>query len=613
MPYNIAVTSGLWSIARGRDLAGIKAKISQVLTQGVNSIQVDLDSVSELTEPGIEDTIRRFVDDLGVKWVMHAEIIEETALETAMQTTWRHSQRRLHMYLDTMYEKFVKKGLKKLLPEYVNFHISIMMSMGYFGERYRIAGMPMVTLDGEYDWFTKFLNIDENAELIDWFRKEMVMIVIGREAPVAATPTELKDRSRHKIAYKNFQNMESENPSEFGRRVQEFQRNNNRQVNPNDIEDLKKIVGEPNKEDVDNDLVNLWLEYSRMRYNKGAITDEEVAYAIIAKYLELKRNDPKEPLWKLFFGNKTIDELETELDKNGRKMWEKPLINIDTNEVYLHPDVIAMVACRYILGHFDSDPGNFYLDESYKTNPDRDKDPFFKKKAIDKLKEMGPNLVLVFENPEAAPGSEGLRRIFHAKHMYNFVKAAQDVLKTNQIRLLIDFNHWLNQGIDPEREIDQVSKEVPDFGKYIFATHIYNPVGVHEHMPFEIPSDEQFRMYRWLYKLRQVGFKDGFLTFERGGGQNMLEIAKSVIPAMRQIKEQLDKDTPPDKLPMEFFGISPEGILSPQRQLVIIREHARDPLRGLILSPEEEHTALGKEALAKPGMTPEKWKKEELR
>ncbi len=612
MPYNIAVTSGLWSIARGRDLAGIKAKISQVLTQGVNSIQVDLDSVAELTEPGIEDTIRRFVDDLGVKWVMHAEIIEETALETAMQTTWRHSQRRLHMYLDTLYEKFVKKGLKKLLPEYINFHISIMMSMGYFGERYRIAGMPMLTFNGEYDWSGKFLNTHGNEDLKDWFRKKMVMIVIGREAPVASTPTELKNRSRAKIATEILESMQSNNPSELNRHIEEFRRNKNRDPDiRNSLADLIEITGEPNEERVGNDLVELWLDYSRMRFNRGAITDEEVAYAIIAKYLELKRNDPKEPLWKLFFGNKTIDELEGETGE--KKKWEKPLINIDTNEVYLHPDVIAMVACRYILGHFDSDPGNFYLDESYKTNPERDKDSFFKKKAIDKLKEMGPNLVLVFENPEAAPGSEGLRRVFHAKHMYNFVKAAQDVLKTNQIRLLIDFNHWLNQGIDPEREVDQVSKEVPDFGKYIFATHIYNPVGVHEHMPFDIPSDEQFRMYRWLYKLRQVGFKDGFLTFERGGGQNMLEIAKSVIPAMRQIKEQLNKDTPPDKLPMEFYGISPEGILSPQRQMVIIREHARDPLRGLILSPEEEHTSLGKEALAKPGMTPEKWKKEELR
>ncbi|MBI2545371.1 MAG: hypothetical protein HYW22_02105 [Candidatus Aenigmarchaeota archaeon] len=612
MTYNIAVTSGLWSIARGRDLAGIKAKISQVLTQGVNSIQVDLDSVSELTEPGIEDTIRRFVDDLQVKWVMHTEIIEETALETAMQTTWRHSQRRLHMYLDTLYEKFVKKGLKKLLPEYINFHISIMMSMGYFGERYRIAGMPMLTFGGEYDWSAKFLDIPANEDLKDWFRKDMVMIVIGREAPIAITPTELRIRTRGNVAARNFQNMQRENPSELGRRVQEFQnRNNNRQPDLDNPNDLIQIMGEPNEKDVGDELIKQWLEYSRMRFNRGAITDEEVAYAVITKYLELKRNDPKEPLWKLFFGDKTIDEMEGKIGE--KKKWEKPLINIDTNEIYLHPDVIAMVACRYILGHFDSDPGEFYLDESYKTNPDRDKDPFFKKKAIEKLKEMGPNLVLVFENPEAAPGSEGLRRVFHAKHMYNFVKAAQDVLKTNQIRLLIDFNHWLNQGIDPEREVDQVSKEAPDFGKYVFATHIYNPVGVHEHMPFEIPSDEQFRMYGWLYKLRQVGFKDGFLTFERGGGQNMLEIARSVIPALREIRTHLEKDIAPDKLPMEFFGISPEGILSPQRQMVIIREHARDPLRGLILSPEEEHTALGKEALSKPGMTPEKWKKEELR
>ncbi|MBI1979083.1 MAG: hypothetical protein HYS62_03440, partial [Candidatus Aenigmarchaeota archaeon] len=99
----------------------------------------------------------------------------------------------------------------------------------------------------------------------------------------------------------------------------------------------------------------------------------------------------------------------------------------------------------------------------------------------------------------------------------------------------------------------------------------------------------------------------------RGGGQNPLEITRTAVLALREIITNLDKGVEPGKLPPEFYGISPEGILSEQRQMVIIREHARDPLKGLIIAPEEEHTALGKEALAKPGMTPEKWKKEELR
>ncbi len=601
MTYNIAVTSGLYSIARGRELAGIKAKISQVLTQGVNSIQVDLDSVSELTEPEIETVIKRFVDDLGIKWVMHAEIIEETAMETAILTNWRHSHRRLHMYLDTFYEKFVKRGLKNYLPEYVDFHISIMMTMGYFGERYRIAGLPMVSFDGEYDWM-KILN--NNSDLKDWFRNHMVLLVIGREAPIVATPDELRERAGRSVIEKKLEKIENENPEEYRRKINEFIEKNRHQ--PQTVDDFVSIFGEsirPTDEERGDALIEQWLEYSSLRYTKGSITDEEVAYSIVAKYLELKRDDPNEPLWKLFFGEKTIEQLEVE--------WGKKLIDLQTKEIYLHPDVIAMIGSRYIMGHFEADPGTFYLGESYKVNPERSKDTFFKKKAIDKLKEL--KLVLVFENPEAAPGSEGLRRIFRAKQMYNFVKASQQVFKTDLIRLLIDFNHWLNQSVDPERELDLISKEAPDFGKYVYATHIYNPVGVHEHMPFEIPSDEQVRMYGWLYKMRQLGFKEGYLTFERGGGQSMLEIARSVILALRQIKDHLEKNTDPKKLPQEFYGISPDGILSEQRQMVVIREHAKDPLKGLIIAPEEEHTALGREALAKPGMTPEKWKKEELR
>lgn len=602
MAYDIAVTSGLWSIARGRDLAGIKRKIAQVLTHGVDSIQIDLDSVSELTEPGIEWIIKKFVDDLKIKWVMHAEIIEETALETAIMTTWRHAHRRLHLYFDTFYEKFVKQGLKDYLPRYIDFHISIMMSMGYFGERYRIAGIPMVTFHGEYDWKEKFL--DKHEDLKDWFRESMVLIVIGREAPVVFRPDELKERAEFEIAAEKAEEIRKTNPEEYERRRREFIERTG--APPRTVNDLKEIYGtqvEPTSKEVGDSLIDQWLEYSRMRFTAGSISDEEVAYAIIAKYLELKRNDPNEPLWKLFFGEKTMKELENE--------WKKPLINVNTNEIYLHPDIIAMVGCRYIIGHFQTDPKIEYLGESYKVNPEREKDPFFSKSAIEKLKQLG--LILVFENPEAAPGSEGLRRIFRGKQMYNFVKAAQQVLKTNQIRLLIDFNHWLNQSIDPERELDLISKVAPDFGKYVYATHIYDPVGVHEHMPFEIPSDEQVRMYSWLYKLRQLGFEEGYLTFERGGGQNMLEIARSVVPALRQMKDHLEKKIDPKNLPLEFHGISPEGILSEQRQLVIIREHARDPLKGLIIAPEEEHTALGRAALEKPGMTAEKWKKEELR
>ncbi|MEM7824883.1 MAG: hypothetical protein QXO27_02820, partial [Candidatus Aenigmatarchaeota archaeon] len=365
----------------------------------------------------------------------------------------------------------------------------------------------------------------------------------------------------------------------------------------------------PSEDEVTQEIYEEWLSVSATRYTRGAITEEEIAYAIIAKYLETKKDDPKEPLWKLFFGNKSLEDLEKQWGSEERP---RKLANPDTGEIYLDPNIIAMVSCRYILGHFEAPPLPEYLSEMLQKDPERGKDPFYKKSAIDKLKEV--KVTLVFENPELAEtGTEGLQRIIRGKHMYNFVKAAEQMLKTDLIRLLIDFNHWVHNAIDPGKEFELLKKEAPDFGKYVKAVHIYEPWPLHEHAPFDIPSDEQLKIYRWLFQARQLGFKDGILVFERGGGENPLQIARTVIPALREVIKNLEKDVDPKKLPLEFFGISPEGVLSPERQMVIIREHARDPLKGLIIAPEEEHTALGKAALEKPGMTPEKWKKEELK
>jgi len=74
----------------------------------------------------------------------------------------------------------------------------------------------------------------------------------------------------------------------------------------------------------------------------------------------------------------------------------------------------------------------------------------------------------------------------------------------------------------------------------------------------------------------------------------------------------LEEDVPPDKLPDEFYGVSPRGLLSVERQWVTIFQNAMNPLRGLLRIPEEEYTFLGR-AATEEGKRPEEWKKEEYR
>jgi hypothetical protein len=85
------------------------------------------------------------------------------------------------------------------------------------------------------------------------------------------------------------------------------------------------------------------------------------------------------------------------------------------------------------------------------------------------------------------------------------------------------------------------------------------------------------------------------------------------VTTLRLIVRFLQKNTPPDKLPEEFFGVYPRGLLAEERQWVTIFQHRMDPLKGLIKIPETDYTFLSRAAITELGKRPEEWKKEEYR
>ncbi|MEM7824884.1 MAG: hypothetical protein QXO27_02825, partial [Candidatus Aenigmatarchaeota archaeon] len=196
MGYQLAISSGLALVRRDPNLMGIGRKMPQAIFYGVNTIQVDMETqtTAELFEPEVEELVKRFVDHLGIKWVMHGEIGPTVAFETALLPRWRGAHRRLHQYMDALYEKFIKTNMRKYLPGYIDFHISNEMILGYFAERFRVAGLPTVDFKGRYNW-TELLK--ENPELDKWFRNVMLFLVYGREVPVVITSVEeVKARAR---------------------------------------------------------------------------------------------------------------------------------------------------------------------------------------------------------------------------------------------------------------------------------------------------------------------------------------------------------------------------------------------------------------------------------
>ncbi len=342
--------------------------------------------------------------------------------------------------------------------------------------------------------------------------------------------------------------------------------------------------------------------------------DERLAYELVGRLLQ------GSPQWKkICYTDYVRAQLKAQFTAEGKKFGEKDTIKdeditvenlLRSNDRRVQALVSTVVAMEYINGHFEAvmqfrDPntGKFTSIESKSGN-----------KIKDYIKDN--KIVITFETPQIEAKQEGLLRIVRSEHIYQLAKKIR-MFKGNEnylsdyVFMSLDFEHMLTHNLNIDLEIDELP---PDGGALCKVIHVGNPKPVHPaHAPIYVGSEAQELNYRYLYKLRKKGFKDGWIIFERGGGQSPLEWMRSSVYAMRLVVEYLEKEMDPDKLPPEFYGISPESEFSEQRQQVVIENHFFAPLSGTLAIPEEEHTFLGRVATERPGMTPDKWRKEELR
>lgn len=631
--YVVGVSTGMWGIAHDPTIGlGFGTKMQQITTYGVKFVMVNMETATstEFFDPELVAKLKIAIDNLNIDWGIHGEIGEHVALENALEIHWKQSHRRLHQYLDYLYEFFVKNKEmgKKYLPKFINMHISNSTALAFIVERYRVSRQFTVDFKGRFDWTQLF---DEVPELKKWFKEKMIpgleiarvgLPSLGMELqawylqPIASYLVEkLGIRERTTVAAPRAERPEQIQPEvaraertaaqieeAIKKRIEEVKK-----LTPDNLVKIEEKLEPADREAFYEYLYNWWVAFGAGEYGRGVIQNEDMAYMIMAKYLEFKKNDPKEPIWKIFFGDKTMADLE--------KDWGRPLIDPNTKYIFMHPDIVAAVGIRYIIGHFETKVGGIiipeYLAETRKRLNIEKLESFYEKTAFEKIEEL-KDIFLAFENPEPMEvGREGLQRIIRAKDMFNFLQAIHKVRPQSKdyIKLVVDFNHWLSNGIDPVKEIEAAPKE---FGSHVWITHIYYPYPLHSHEPFDIGSDAQRILYNYHHKLKQKGFNFGYLIFERGGGKSPQEIMRSSVIALRMVIEELLKNTQPDKLPLSFFGVSPEGFYSIERQMAIVMDHARDPLKGLIMVPEETHRFLGKAAIEK-GKKPEEWAKEEWR
>lgn len=388
------------------------------------------------------------------------------------------------------------------------------------------------------------------------------------------------------------------------------------------------------------DLYDEWIAATERVNYEGTILGEQYAYLIIAKYLQFiyqgksgmnegkfQGKDYYKKFWENFINHTTGFAKDSKRVEDGMQQLEKeitpegdtPVKTIEKNgTIHLHPDLVAMVAAFYIQMHWETPITESTQFFHYKDNLTRKgikpNPTFHNLSPIEKLRKL--KVYISFENPHLMDAARpGRQRIVRALDMEKFARTADFIFqdrpemkrleKKNWLYLLLDFGWWQANGMNP---IEQVKETSDKFGEYVKAIQIhysYAPGGQLNqggaHLTIDIGSIVHERMYEWLRLLKVKGMKSAPIVFERGGGQNPLDTVKTSVFAIRGMVKELEKNPPTeiDKLPPEFFGFNTENIFSPERQMVVMKEHAFDPIKGMLEVKEFDHTFSGTHTLGK--------------
>ncbi len=561
MTYTVGISTGFWRVARDPALLGLAQKIGGLgATGGIRFVQIDLETVAEFHEPEVKEQIRRMKEKLDMKFVgLHGEIGEMMALDSAEKRIWDQT----HIRLCQTVKYAAEMGFF-----FVNIHLSNKQLISFTEAQHRTQGYfyPVVSPYGKGMQDI----IRDTPKAYDEVKKRM-----PRTLSQSTTFNEEVERLRQK----KYQELPNEVEQEYRRELSKYPEITEEQKKSlkQEIErKLKTLVEQEIRSEISTDefQFNVWLKLKDSESEKYQLDDGEWgAFHVVAKWMKEKGD----PFWSTIAEGKEPTELYYE-DEGENKF-------------------CAAVASKYIEGHM-----------TLKNHPANRR--FLNGMSIKEWCEA-KKLYMLLENPESGEGAEGLYRLFHPLHFYQTIKK----INSPYIKITIDFEHMVSQQLDP----DEVLPGLPgDFGNVVLLFHLGQPVpyGGTAHIPVSRGSLAQEQIYRWLYWMKKKGWKDGYIMFERGGGRTgkgalPQEVFEDTVTALRWIVTFLDRDVKPEDLPPEFYGISLQNEPVFARQLVAMREHAWDPLEGLLSVPEEKHTFLGKTAVDK-GKAQE-WEKRKFR
>lgn len=596
MAILIGVSSGIFAAAPEEEkmqYIGLARKAMYCITKGVEFVQIDLESVSEFREPELKKEMEK-VKRLGVSFGIHSETkafgIEVSEFDSAIETDYKFGHERLREILE-------KSG--ELGAKYVLIHSSESEPF-LFLERHL---QPAALVDFFGNPLREFL--EKNPFLIDWLLGGKIEEVASRVFEEWLTKGRaITDVDIGKVA--GFQEyiwreMFGYGLGEILRGAIEGTRDWYERQFRKRYEDFtaeeKKIADEHVKREIEITLRSYRIRFLETIQSRTVhYGPERIAYYLVAKWMEIS----KDALWENIV-KATIDYFAKTKDKKSEELLNEigiKKLSVDDENFRKYSYLwVPAVSAKYIWGHLMQDK-----------NPKGEVYPDFKK-IIKKY-----NMPLALETPMAHRGVEEWLRLPNPIQMYYLAKQVNEEVGFDCLVLAMDFEHMISIKLEPEKVIEALPE---DGGKFVRIIHVGWPSPLAPaHVPIPIGSEQQQYIYKMLYGLRKKGFgkdkNDFYIVFERGGG---IDPIKQSILALRLVKEFLEKEIPPEKLVHypEFYGIEPKGFLSEERQRAIIFEHRFEPLKGLIMVPEEEYTFLGEAATRRPGVTPEKWKREELK
>ncbi len=568
MVYKVGISSGWWNIGKDPALMGLAQKAGSFgATAGVQFNQVDLDTILEFLEPDLERKFKRNVKELGIEVGLHAEIGEMIALESAQRRFWERGHERLCTTL---------KYAAALGFIYVNIHASQLtgetLRLDEMESRLRAFGHQYQVVAPDGNSFPVYVKNDKDA-------KEAFEVYIDQRSSV-------DDRIREEEQKKAVDELQKK----YDKDLKDVERQSKLEIEKlvNSDPRFKDATPEQKKQLIESEVQKA---VANKRSEQNSKFNREIGDIMgnYDKVLEMSRRSSIEQYFMRAGEIGAYLVIGHSMQKTGDSLWRNMVKNPSASaEDAYNTDQFgfnAAVAARYVEGHL------------------RKKDHQFNKELLNGMSAIEwcekHKIQLLIESPHTSGGQEGLTRLYHPRQMYELCKK----ISSPYFNMTIDFEQTMANKID----LDKLIPTLPnDFGRRVFLFHLGDPVPYFgtAHIPIAIGSHGQEVLYTWLYAMKQKGFKDGYIIFERGGGRSgggktMAEVFEHSVQTLRQMVKYLEKDEIPKDLPPEFFGISYQNEDVFARQSVAIRDHYMDPMEGLIMIPEEKHGFLSKSSVEK--------------